>query len=125
MPFSCPACGAASLEITDAIELPGDSTWDEIALQLVACTRCGFQGAAVYQESRRGSLASEAVDHTGYRLPGETLEWLRELIAACPDPRNAACRCEAHVRLSQTDAAGQWRGVPGQDAGFAMVFARE
>lgn len=123
MPFSCPACGAASLEIKAAIELPPDSTWDEIALQLVACARCGFRGAAVYQESRRGSLDSEAVDHTGYRPPAETLDRLRTLIASCPDPRNPSCGCEAHVHLAQHDASGRWCGIPGQDAGFAMTFA--
>jgi hypothetical protein len=125
MPFSCPACGAASLEITAVIDLPPDSTWDEISLQLVACARCRFRGAAVYQESRRGSLDSEVVDHTGFGPPAETLGWLSTLIASCPDPRNPLCSCNAHLHLAQPDASGRWRGVPRGDTRFAMSFARE
>ncbi|HEX8905129.1 MAG TPA: hypothetical protein VF771_09830 [Longimicrobiaceae bacterium] len=120
MPFLCPECGNPTLEIAAAIELPPDSTWDEIALQTVRCAACGFRAAAVYRESRRGSLDSEAVDHTGYRLPADVLESLVARIEACPAPRSSACRCEAHRSLGKTDELGRWCGLPATGAWFPM-----
>ena len=55
MSFACPECLTKSLKITAKLELPPDSRSDEITVQVVACSRCGFAGVAVYEESRRGA----------------------------------------------------------------------
>jgi hypothetical protein len=123
MPFACPDCGdPAALQITSSIELPADSRSDEIALQVVECARCGFRAAAVYEESRRGSLDSEAVDHAGYRLPGATLDSLVAQIGACPEPGNAGCGCDSHRRLGRTDDSGRWCGVDDATGSFPMML---
>lgn len=109
MSFVCPQCsGNDSLAILKAIELPPDSRSDEIALQVVACPKCGFEGLAVYQESRRGALDSESWEHTGYRVAREDLEAARNLIRICPDPSNVRCQCVAHQALGKTGDSGVW-----------------
>ncbi|HVG45555.1 MAG TPA: hypothetical protein VM890_12530 [Longimicrobium sp.] len=126
MPFACPECGSpGSLRITSSIELPPDSRSDEIALQLVACARCGFRAAAVYEESRRGGLDSEAVDHVGYRMTGEALDSLAARIGACPETRNRGCGCESHRRLGRTDDSGRWRGLEDSAGWFPMVYTAD
>ena len=42
MGFICPKCRGISLEITSTIELPPDSRSDEITVQILKCTKCGF-----------------------------------------------------------------------------------
>ena len=126
MAFACPECGnPGSLRITTSIELPPDSRSDEIALQIVACARCGFRAAAVYEESRRGSLDSEAVDHRGHRVPGATLNSLIARIDACPDPADCGCRCESHQRLGRTDDSGRWCGLEDATDRFPMRYERD
>jgi hypothetical protein len=120
MPFLCAECGNPTLAITSAIELPADRRSDEIALQLVACARCGFRAVAVYEESRRGSFDSEAVDHAGYRVTAETLDSIAAQIAACPDPRKTACDCASHRRLGRADDSGRWCGLPETAGWFPM-----
>jgi len=72
MPFRCPDCLSPNgLEVGAAIQLPPDSRSDEFYLQLVRCRQCGFRGAAVYEESRRGALDADDWSHTGYHLPVE------------------------------------------------------
>ena len=93
MSFRCPECAAPnSLNIARSIELPPDSRSDEIALQIVECAGCGFAGIAVYQESRRGGLDDESVDHTGYVIGEDDLKALRRTLARCTDPKNRHCR---------------------------------
>jgi hypothetical protein len=99
------------LVITKSLELPADSRSDEITLQLVRCRKCRFEGAAVYEESRRGSLAGEAVDHRGYRMKMSDLQELKTLLARCPHPRRASCGCATHRLLSTTDKSGRWNGL--------------
>ncbi|HYH81950.1 MAG TPA: hypothetical protein VEX86_19245 [Longimicrobium sp.] len=124
MPFACPECAdPGSLAIAASIELPSDSRSDEIAVQIVGCARCGFRAAAVYEESRRGSLDAEAVDHAGYRMAGERLDDLSALIGACSEPGNSGCRCEAHRRLGQVDDSGRWCGLPETTGSFAMRYS--
>ncbi len=109
MPFVCPECSRhGSLNIVLSIELPPDSRSDEITLQTVECSDCGFTGIAVYEESRRGALGSESFSHTGYRLSKSDFGDLGEAIRGCTDRRNQRCRCPAHRLLSRTDAAGRW-----------------
>jgi hypothetical protein len=120
MPFLCPDCAAGSLEIVGALELPPDRWWDERALQALACARCGFRGLAVYEESRRGALDSEAVEHGGLRVGAETVVALLGGLAACPAPGNAACRCAAHERWGRAAPSGEWVGVAGVAGGFPL-----
>jgi len=93
------------------LELPGDSRSDEIAIQLVACAQCGFRGAAVYEESRRGRLDAESWEHTGYALPGAAYLELSKLMLSCPRPRDNACPCTSHSTLSRVDESGRWVGL--------------
>ena len=112
MALRCPKCNAGgSLRIDLKIELPGDSRSDEIALQIVKCSRCGFAGVAVYEESRRGSLDSESVDHAAFDVSADDVAALSKLIRRCPDPRNSRCRCAAHRKLGRRDARGRWAGL--------------
>ena len=122
MPFTCPECKRRSLSITDRLELPPDSRSDEIALQIVACASCSFKGIAVYEESRRGALDDESVDHTGYSVKRIDLAKLRRLMRACPDRGNHRCKCETHRQLGKRDKGGRWRGLDEIELGnpFAM-----
>ena len=112
MPFTCPACSVSrSLTIDATLELPPDSRSDEIAVQLIHCSRCDFTGIAVYEESRRGSLDSESVDHYGYSVSAAELDDIRELIRFCPAPRKPRCNCAAHRQLGARNASGRWSGL--------------
>ena len=111
MAFVCPACKRISLSITDRLELPPDSRSDEITLQIIACASCRFKGIAVYEESRRGALFDESVDHRGYVVGEDDLARLRRLIRACPDRGNPRCKCKTHRLLGKRDRAGRWSGL--------------
>jgi len=121
MPFLCPECSTKSLSISSKIELRSDSRSDEIALQIVECSRCSFAAIAVYQESRRGALDSESVDHTGYRVSTDDLEALRTTIKRCPKPTNPRCGCAAHRKLGRKDGSGRWDGL--RDVECKVAFA--
>jgi len=125
LPFTCPDCSRpGSLRITLRIELPPDSRSDEITLQVVECSDCGFAGIAVYEESRRGSLGSETWNHTGYHLPKAELRDLRKMMKSCPDPTNPRCTCAAHQYLSPTDAAGRWNALHSLDTRDAFPITK-
>jgi hypothetical protein len=113
MSFECPECSATpgSLRIEASIELPSDIRSDEITLQIVSCSHCHFEAVAVYEESRRGRLDNESVDHTGFRVGKENVGTLRRLIGQCPSPRKSSCRCRAHRALGGRDAGGRWNGL--------------
>jgi hypothetical protein len=123
MPFICPQCSGSRLRIISSLELPPDSWWDEITLQVVECPDCGSGGAAVYEESRRGALDSEVWNHRGVKVAEEQLRTLTDDIAACPTPRNSGCRCATHQKWGRTDAAGRWLGVPESAGGFPLTPA--
>jgi rubredoxin len=112
MSFLCPECSTSkSLKISLKIELPPDSRSDEIQLQAVRCSRCGFAAIAVYEESRRGALGRESFQHVGYRVSADDLKAVRKLMTQCPEPGNARCGCSVHRRLGRTDASGRWDGL--------------
>ncbi|MCJ7739686.1 MAG: hypothetical protein MUQ10_20635 [Anaerolineae bacterium] len=111
MSFRCPECSAQSLAITRSFELPADSRSDEITLQIVKCSSCGFAGIAVYEESRRGALDSESFSHTSYRVIAADLRRLKHMIGRCPRPRDSRCGCAAHQSLGRRDASGRWNGL--------------
>ena len=112
MGFRCPVCSQpGALEIQARIQLPADARSDEIALQLVRCAACGFAGPAVYEESRRGALDSEAWDHYGWRVPAADLADFEQALRACPAPEDEDCSCAAHHRYAGRDAAGRWLGA--------------
>jgi hypothetical protein len=112
MSFICPRCsGPGTLEILASIALAPDSRSDEIALQIVVCKRCGLEGLACYEESRRGSLNSESWNHTGYLVPGGEVKSTWALIRSCHDPENPRCDCPVHRRLGRRDANGRWSGL--------------
>lgn len=112
MGFVCPEClHPGTLEIDQTIELDSDSRSDEINLQIVECSECRFRGVAVYEESRRGSLDSECVDHYGYRVEKADLESLIDLISRCPCPQGGFCSCPSHQALNRTDPSGRWSAL--------------
>jgi len=111
MPLLCPKCTKRTLEIESFLELPADSRSDEITVQVVGCRRCGFAGVAIYEESRRGALDREAVDHAGYNVDGEELRQLRKALDACPTPADSRCSCAVHREIGQQDANGRWSGL--------------
>jgi hypothetical protein len=111
MAFRCPDCsGVNSLAILRSIELPADSRSDEITVQITACRSCGFRGLAVYEESRRGALDRESVDHRGYRVDPQTFARYEGMLRRCPSPRDPHCGCKTHQILSAWDARGRWVG---------------
>ena len=109
MSFLCPECSnKKSLQITSSIELSSDMRSDEIALQVVKCRDCGYEGLAVYEESSRGALDSESVDHYGYYIDQKVLRSTRSLMKRCPKPKDARCTCKSHQKLNQQDPSGRW-----------------
>jgi hypothetical protein len=115
-----------TLAIDHSIELPADARSDEIALQLVSCASCGLRAVAVYEESRRGSLDHECVDHQGWLIEPALYERLRGIALRCPAPQEKSCRCEAHHELGRVDARGRWDGLAGfpLDEVFPMVLVK-
>ena len=109
--FVCPACGAGELRVIASLELDADSRSDEITVQAAACGSCGLLAAAVYEESRRGSLDSEAWVHHGCLLAAEKAAELLALIRSCPRPAEPRCTCPAHATLGVTDDTGRWAGL--------------
>jgi len=124
MTFLCPDCAAKCLDIASRLELGPDCRSDEITLQTVECSQCGFAGIAVYQESRRGALDSESFDHYGYHVTQHDLETIVETIKRCPEPSNWRCNCPAHRALGSRDPAGRWNGLNNvrRERAFALRF---
>ncbi len=117
MSFQCPSCSnKKSLKIIESIELPPDSRSDEISLQVVRCSSCNYLGLAVYEESSRGALGSETVDHYGYLADQKISKSVQSMIKRCPKPRNARCKCTVHQELNNRDKSGRWLR-PGLEAG--------
>jgi hypothetical protein len=108
------------MNITFALELPPTEIDDEVALQTLKCTDCGFRGIAVYRESRRGRLDSQSWHHEGYPITDAALEKLYQEFLLCPSPRDRSCGCATHRRLSQQSwMYPVWPGVDSQ-ARFSM-----
>ncbi|MBD3205470.1 hypothetical protein GF319_03875 [Candidatus Bathyarchaeota archaeon] len=110
MGFLCPECKNKELEITSSIEIPPDTRSDEITLQVLRCTRCGFKSLGLYEESRRGNLREEYVNHKGIYIPEAELKDIELMIKKCPDPRNSKCICDSH-RYFSVKAKGRWKCI--------------
>jgi len=108
--FICPSCGEKALEITSSIELPPDSRSDEITLQILECTNCEFKSLGLYEESRRGALGSEPINHMSIYLPKDVLEGIESMIKKCPDPKNPRCSCTSH-RCFSVKSNGRWKWI--------------
>ena len=127
MAFICPQCLQGSLKITERIELEGDSRSDDIALQLLVCSSCSFDGIAVYQESRRGALDSESYDHYGYAVSDEDFRAFCALLEQCPDRGKSNCDCATHRALNRFNESGRWNALESYDqkSYFQMRFAED
>ena len=109
MGFHCPKCEAQkSMDIVSRLEMPPDARSDEISLQIVKCNRCKFEAVAIYEESHRGALDSDAFDHYGYTIDQKQLKELKALIRQCPEPKNRRCSCDTHTTLKRKDSYGRW-----------------
>ena len=108
MQIICPRCLALSMKITSSIELPPDSRSDEITVQTLKCSKCGFAGLGVYEESRRGRLDSESIDHRGYYMDDSSLASIERMIRQCPEPNQSGCQCRIHRFLSCVNEFGKW-----------------
>ena len=85
MSFRCPQCKTlTSLDITSSIELPPDSRSDEITLQVVECTDCGFSSLAVYEEPRHAILETDDWKHIGYWVSKDAVESVKAAIHYLP-----------------------------------------
>ena len=124
MGLTCPMCGQDSLKIKSSLEMPPDVRSDEITVQLIECSQCGFKGVGVYEESRRGRLDSESVDHYGYGLKNPEWKRLAALIKTCPEPRRKDCDCPSHGKLNEKSRHGRWSGLDGFELGdyFNIVY---
>jgi hypothetical protein len=122
MAFTCPGCATDALEITRSIELMPDASNDELTLQTVQCSRCGFHGAALYEESRHGALDSESSRHHGQELSEAAWEALLATISGCPSLRNIHCTCALHARLSGATRYQIWNALRQDDAGLKAEF---
>lgn len=109
--YVCPECGAGELRLVASLEIAADSMSDEITVQSAACGSCGLLAAAVYEESRRGSLDSDCWIHQGYLIPADRATELLALVRSCPRPGDANCTCPAHVELGARNDAGRWTGL--------------
>ena len=128
MAFVCPEClTPGALHITASLQLPADSRSDDIALQIVECANCQFEGIAVYEESRRGALDAEAWEHTGYRVRSESVQRLREAVRQCPAPSDTDCQCPIHRQIGRADPRGRWQGLDDLETldAFPMRLVRE
>ena len=108
MKFVCPQCRGVSMKINKSIELPPDSRSDEITVQILKCLKCGFNGLGIYEESRRGDLDSESVDHRGYYVDDRIIASIEKMIGQCPEPKKSSCRCRIHRTLSCINKFGRW-----------------
>jgi predicted RNA-binding Zn-ribbon protein involved in translation (DUF1610 family) len=104
--FICPECDNPAMIIEHSMEMPPDAQWDDLFLQTLHCSACGFEGIAILCESRRGRLDDETSDHTGYRYA--EARSLRSIVESCPDPGDHSCGCAAHRELGKTDDKGYW-----------------
>lgn len=119
MSFICPRCLGASMKITSSIELPPDSRSDEITVQTLRCTKCGFAGLGIYEESTRGRLDSESIHHLGYNIDESVLTSIEKMIRKCPKPKSSGCRCIIHRSLGSVNDFGRWNWlekIPLKDA---------
>ncbi len=109
--LDCPYCARRCLEIAGVLSLPSDCRSDDITFQLFLCRHCGGKAAGAYEESRRGSLDGECVDHYAQQIADSDWESARELLKLCPDPRQEDCGCCAHRQLGRHNDQGRWLGL--------------
>jgi hypothetical protein len=122
MTLICPDCKAHTLHINHALELPPDGYHDEIRLQLVGCVHCGLKALALYTESRRGSLDSDAWHHEGYRVSEADFRAVAAASQRCPRPSDKQCPCPTHQSLGQISRY-PWDGLRQSGLIVQGVFA--
>lgn len=84
--FYCPSCDQHDvLIINTTVDIPEHTQYDEVCVQSIQCLSCDKHGMAVYEESRRGSLQDESVNHFGYWLEPESQINLDRLLKSCQE----------------------------------------
>ena len=79
MDFICPKCKHSDLSIQKSLDLGSDDYDDEVTIQTIACSNCGFRGIATYRESRRGG--GESWQHFGFDVGLEVYNQVQLAIA--------------------------------------------
>ena len=108
MNLVCPRCLGVSMKMTSSIELPPDARSDEITVQTLKCSKCGFAGLGIYEESRRGRLEFESIEHSGYFMDDSTFASIDKMIRQCPKPKKSSCSCRIHRSLGCVNEFGRW-----------------
>ena len=121
----CPRCEQPSFAISAAIELPARGKWDEIALQIVDCRACRFEGIALYRISRPGPAGRSVVEHEGYFVNEETVAFLRRTIEDCTERENQRCECASHRLLDIMERREEWESLIGGENARATPFLIE
>ena len=56
-------------------------------------------------------MESDDFEHTGYWVSPDAVDKVLAAIAACPDPSDWRCQCQAHSQLGEKDVYGMWSGL--------------
>ena len=115
MGLICPECRKNTLKIESQIMLPPDNRSDEISVQIIKCSSCSLEGVAIYEESRRGALNYESINHRGYYVSPNFFTELEKKILECPNPRNSSCLCKTHSQLKKKEKSGNWSWIHNLD----------
>lgn len=80
--FLCPTCNKETLLLRETCDLPSTQRSDEMQIQTLACTACGFHACGIYEEAHRGAIDDDSVDHRCYPLDEMSFHELETLIHA-------------------------------------------
>lgn len=86
--FFCPGCKKHdALMIKLSVEIPEHTVFDDVDIQSIRCNNCKKSGMGIYEESRRGNLQDETVNHYGYWLDTESQLNLDQLLESCQNDK--------------------------------------
>lgn len=123
--YRCVKCRHDTLDVIFEMKLPPDKDWEVRSLQMTMCSRCRFQGLAVYKEKRQIHRGKERLlkEHTGYWiLPSPQVSEQVGLWNQCQYWLNPYCPCATHQTFSRNVAETGACGVPYKES-FRMRVA--
>jgi hypothetical protein len=104
------------------MDLPPDRQTEELSLQVVGCSACGFRSLAIYEVARGDCPESESWKHIGYWVSPDAIESVSKAIQSCPEPCNPRCACAAHASLGKKDLQGRWSGLLELERGHTFTM---